>query len=189
MCTLVHVLDVLCRYTVIILLAGLRSCHPVLWALLRGEPVWASALTARPSKCWREQECLQQQEHLSALTLALFPVLQELSHFPLPILHLRTTCPAYWKVSSVLQSHSLCGSLSFNQVQSFRSILSPAITALLRHYSFTHRHISHFMQHVPFPSTHRPRILVQVRFKCENECLWTCRSHELNPSPTDALML
>lgn len=103
-----HVLDILYTdhdtYVLIFLLAGVRSSHPVLWALLGGEPVWASALTAWPAKLWSwswwNQECLQQQEHLSALTLALLPVLQELSHLPLPILHLWTTCPAYWKVSN-----------------------------------------------------------------------------------------
>lgn len=104
-----HVLDILYTdhdtYVLIFLLAGVRSSHPVLWALLGGEPVWASALTAWPAKLWSwswwNQECLQQQEHLSALTLALLPVLQELSHLPLPILHLWTTCPAYWKVSNI----------------------------------------------------------------------------------------
>lgn len=46
--------------------------------------------------------------------------------------------------------------------------------ALLIDYMFTHRHISHFMQTVPFPSTQRPRILVQVSSKCDilvNEAL------------------
>lgn len=86
------------------LCAGVRSSYPVLWALPRGEPVWASALTARPAKLWsqtwRDQKCLQQQEHLLTLPLALLPVLQELSHLPLPILHLWATFPAYWKVSN-----------------------------------------------------------------------------------------
>ena len=32
-----------------------------------------------------------------------------------------------------------------------------------------HRHISHFMHKVPFPSSQRPRILVQVRFESNIE--------------------
>lgn len=31
------------------------------------------------------------------------------------------------------------------------------------------RHISHFMHKVPFPSSQRPRILVQVCFNCRSE--------------------
>lgn len=82
--------------------AGVWSSHPVLWALLGREPLRASALTAWPAQRWSgtrwDQECLQQQEHLSSLPLALLPVLQKLSHIPLPIRHLWTTCPAHWKV-------------------------------------------------------------------------------------------
>ena len=153
--------------------AGVWSSHSVLWALLRGEPVWASALTARPAKLWsrtrRDQECLQQQEHLSALPLALLPVLQELSHFPLPILHLWTTCPAYWKVS-LTASFTLSKSVRFKNSYLFLFLQ----TGFRCSYGFSerlcflpHRHISHFMQTVPFPSTQRPRILVQVSVECD----------------------
>lgn len=83
--------------------AGVRSSHPVLWALPRGEHFGASALTTRPAELsswtWQQQKYLQQQEHLLTLTLALLPVLQELSHLPLQIFHLWATCTANWKVS------------------------------------------------------------------------------------------
>lgn len=72
---------------------------------------------------------------------------------------------------------------------------------------FIYRHISHFMQHVPFPSIQRPRILVQVSqnvkwdaggdelnsvyllYGFRNKCFHTHSSQELNPSPTDPLLL
>lgn len=85
-------------------LAGVWGSHSILWALLRGEPVRESALTAWSARFWSgfwwDQKCLQQQEHLSTLPLALFPVFQELSHISLPVLHLWTTCSAHWKVST-----------------------------------------------------------------------------------------
>ena len=42
-------------------------------------------------------------------------------------------------------------------------IQRPGLPRFLIHLlTFIHRHISHFMQTVPFPSSQRPRILVQV---------------------------
>lgn len=144
MCMLVYVLhNCLCvdhhTYIVIPLCAGVRSSDPVLWALLRGAPVWASALTAWLaelwSRTWWEQKRVQQQEHLSALPLALLPVFQELSHFPLPILHFWTTRPAYWKVSNVLHIHDFCWSLLDNFV--YRWFILSLAGKLLKFLLFT----------------------------------------------------
>lgn len=62
-----------------------------------------------------------------------------------------------------LQIYSLCWNHS-------RSILScPYCLIKWFLFFFTHRHISHFMQTVPFPSIQRPRILVQVSLKYANK--------------------
>ncbi|TNN86922.1 C-myc promoter-binding protein [Liparis tanakae] len=72
---------------------------------------------------------------------------------------------------SVYSNKSICLLSHWPFFQSFRSFLTflyrysisgPHALPIEKHYSFTLRHISHFMQHVPFPSTQRPRILVQL---------------------------
>lgn len=190
---------------VILLLAGVWSSHPVLWALLRGEPVWASALTARPAKLWSrtwwDQECLQQQEHLSALPLALLPVLQELSHFPLQILHLWTACPAYWKVSIAFSFPLLkfYQSLWFKDSNLFLVLQTgfAALTFVLSDYFLcSQAHLSlHANCAIPLHSqtTHSSAGELKVMtsgFLCLLYLVWHVFKHaKLNPPPTGALML
>lgn len=59
---------------------------------------------------------------------------------------------------------------SFTHFVFLLKICLPALATLLTDLFVFPRHISHFMQNVPFPSTQRPRILVQVSWKCET--LW-----------------
>lgn len=144
--------------------AGVRSSHPVLWALPRGIHFGASALTTRPAELsswtWQQQKYLQQQEHLLTLTLALLPVLQELSHLPLQIFHLWATCTANWKVSRYYLLVLLVFLFFFvNRIFTVTHFSN----FIIMFYSVSHRHISHFMKNVPFPSIQRPRILVQVQ--------------------------
>lgn len=82
--------------------------------------------------------------------------------------HSSTDTPSLDHMPCLLKSSFFCfyflTSLWFKNSDLFL-VLETCLCALLIDDVFTHRHISHFMQTVPFPSTQRPRILVQVRLK------------------------